>query len=372
MTPGRRISSHGAAIRSRSWPALTGLLLADRAAAVHIRVMIGRAVLLFAAWTISAAFAFAECLHSSELEAPPAAEGAPGVAESGSTRVDRARRVVVPVMVNGQGPFRFIVDTGANRSAISRGLAERLGLTPHAIGDVHSIDGVTSAPLVNVDSIQYGQLPVHGAALPMLEGGVLAGADGLLGVDGLQGRRLTLDFERRCIEIADAVTARRLSGWNEASGELRFGNLLLVEGRARGVRINILIDTGAGSNFANPALLEALGSNPIETELAANLAQRAETAGDQIALDAAVIIPRVIIGEVTARNVVAYVGDFHIFDLWGLRDEPTLLVGMPMLEQTTGLSIDYARAEVRFRFAPQLRTGSRIPGRSAHVTSIEH
>jgi predicted aspartyl protease len=46
------------------------------------------------------------------------------------TRIDRIGRIVVPVMINGQGPFRFIVDTGASHSTVSPQLAARLGLTP--------------------------------------------------------------------------------------------------------------------------------------------------------------------------------------------------------------------------------------------------
>ena len=39
------------------------------------------------------------------------------------TTRDHIGRVVVPVTLNGQGPFRFIVDTGANHSTISPQLA---------------------------------------------------------------------------------------------------------------------------------------------------------------------------------------------------------------------------------------------------------
>ncbi len=41
---------------------------------------------------------------------------------------DGIGRVVAPVMINGAGSFRFLVDTGANRTAISAGLARRRSL----------------------------------------------------------------------------------------------------------------------------------------------------------------------------------------------------------------------------------------------------
>src|SRR3546814_17311030 len=42
--------------------------------------------------------------------------------------LDARRRMAVQVMVEGQGPFSFLVDTGAERTVIARELAERLGL----------------------------------------------------------------------------------------------------------------------------------------------------------------------------------------------------------------------------------------------------
>ena len=60
-------------------------------------------------------------------------------AESGPAQVDRttqtedvrykkdaAERMTVPVLLSGHGPYRFLVDTGANRTAISREVASKL------------------------------------------------------------------------------------------------------------------------------------------------------------------------------------------------------------------------------------------------------
>src|SRR5262245_20212298 len=96
------------------------------------------------------------------LEAAPARAcesidpGAPNVA--GTTSKDSVGRAVALVSINGQGPFRFIIDTGANRSVLSRTLAERLGLAPSGEGVVHSIDGAEPATLVHVESLSFGDL----------------------------------------------------------------------------------------------------------------------------------------------------------------------------------------------------------------------
>jgi predicted aspartyl protease len=298
---------------------------------------------VFAAWAVGfffAANAAAQCIDAPDLAAYQTA--APEDFAAGATRSDRLGRVVAPVMVNGQGPFRFIVDTGANRSAVSDTLAARLGLTPHGTDTVHSVQGVSVAPIVNVERLQYGDVTLSASAVPVLGGNVLAGEHGLLGVDGMSGRRLRLDFERNCIEIVRSEQARRLRGWSTLPGEMRFGHLVVVRGVISGVRVHLLLDTGSDSSLANTALREAID---------ARLRRRGEalvayTAGADAELQNAIRLPRLTLGELEARDITAFVGDYHIFQLWGLTREPTLLLGMDVLSQARGLAIDYGRGAV--------------------------
>ena len=51
-------------------------------------------------------------------------------------------RMAVPVQIAGQGPFHFVIDTGATRTTLSRELAESLNLSPGPEVVVH---GVVSA-----------------------------------------------------------------------------------------------------------------------------------------------------------------------------------------------------------------------------------
>lgn len=316
----------------------------------------GRFFALFVAAVAFAGGAAAECVDAPDLAAYRTAT--PEDFALGPTRSDRLGRVVAPISVNGQGPFRFIVDTGANRSVLSQALVERLGLATTGSGDVHSVHGVSPAPLVEVASLHYGQLALNGTALPMLDGAVLAGEHGLLGVDGMRGRRLRMDFERNCIEIMPSREARRLRGWATVRGELRFGHLVVVRGAINGVRVNLLIDTGSDTSLANNALRDALNAR---VRNGARLDYTiAYTAGDQVILNRAMFIQRLSIGEVEVRNITAYVGDFHIFNLWGLQAEPTLLVGMDVLSQARGLAIDYERATVHLRTRDDLRFGTRL------------
>jgi predicted aspartyl protease len=302
------------------------------------------AALLVASFAVSADAA--ECVRAEDL--PVATSGAAVNAASGPTRDDRVGRIVAPIMVNGRGPYRLIVDTGANRSALSQALADELGLAPIGTGEVHSVHGVSIAPIVQVDSLTYGQVNLPSQPLPLLQGPVLAGQQGLLGVDGMAGRRLRLDFVRRCIEITPSAGARRLIGWTTLRGEMRFGNLVVLRGRIRNVDVNVLVDTGSDSSLANIALRDALRARAAPRADMLEYA-RAYSAGEPIVLQDAVALPELRLGELTVTDLLAYVGDFHIFEMWRLQDEPTLLIGMDVLRQSRGVAIDYERGTVHFR-----------------------
>lgn len=319
--------------------------------------MMLRVFLAIAALTCaSAGSALAQCITAPELEL----SRLEGPAAGGATRNDRLGRMVAPVMVNGAGPFRFIVDTGANRSVVSENLASRLGLPIVGAGSVHTVHGETGAQLVQVQTLNYGDLTLPGDQMPMLQGAMLAGEQGLLGVDGMQGRRLRLDFDEGCIEIVPSRGARPLGrGWTRLRGELRFGHLVVVPGRVAGTRVNVLLDTGANVSLANPALQRALRAR-VRTDGQAIDYARAYTAGEPIVLDSAIVVPDLDVGALEFTDILLYVGDFHIFNLWGLQNEPTILLGMDTLVAARGMAIDYGRSTVYFQLRGSNRSGARL------------
>jgi predicted aspartyl protease len=264
---------------------------------------------------------------------------------SGQTSEDRVGRVVAPVFVNGRGPFRFVVDTGANRSVLTPWLVAELGLSPHAMAEVNTVHGVISAPLTHIQSLDYGGVTLNATDLPVLEGPMLAGASGLLGVDGMAGRRLRIDFDRDCVEISPATRRLVSQNWITVRGTMRFGHLVVFPGRVRDIDVNLILDTGSDSTFANEALRVALASRLRQTEAIAV----ALSAGEPIVLSNFIHIQRMDVGPMEVRQVNAFVGDFHVFDIWGLVDQPALLIGMDVLAQTRAIAIDYQRGLIHFR-----------------------
>jgi predicted aspartyl protease len=279
----------------------------------------------------------------------PLDRDAPSVA--GATTRDAAGRAVALISINGQGPFRFIIDTGANRSVLSQALATRLGLVPSGEGVVHSIDGAELATLVDVESLSFGTLRLSRGDTPVLDGPMLDGQHGLLGVDGMAGRLLHIDFTNQCVEIYESAAQMPMQGWLSAPARLRFGSLLMVPGEIMGVDVNVLIDTGSDISLANQNFRDALRGVAARSIQYHN--GHAFTFGRPIVLEQSVWTPSLRLGRIVIDGVNAYIGDFHIFDFWGLKDEPTILIGMDVLARSREMAIDYERGVVYFRKRPR-------------------
>jgi len=107
---------------------------------------------------------------------------------------------LVPVYIDGQGPYAFALDTGASRSLIDQELADQMGL--QVVGradDVTGVTGTTEADIVRVDQWRAGdvQLPTSTAIVLDLPGSSRqSGLRGLLGSDVLSSfGAITVDYE---------------------------------------------------------------------------------------------------------------------------------------------------------------------------------
>jgi predicted aspartyl protease len=107
----------------------------------------------------------------------------------------------ISVMVNGRGPYRFGVDTGASGYLrVTPELAAALGLQPvgEALAGDPSGRNPTRIPIYRVDSLAFGGLSFAGiSATPfMLRSPALAGIDGIVGIGLFETLLLTLDYGR--------------------------------------------------------------------------------------------------------------------------------------------------------------------------------
>ena len=265
------------------------------------------------------------------------------------TRLDRIGRIVAPVKINGQGPFRLVVDTGASHTTISPALAARLGLeiNAHPALMLNGVTGAEEVPAVVIDRLQAGDLIIERADVPIVTSTIMAGADGILGVAGLTRERISVDFRHDRITIVRSHSNDDLSGMLRIPARRIAGGLLMVEARVGGVSTRAIIDTGAERTLGNAALRDQLRlrkriGEPNEitsvfgttTDISAGELQR---------------IPTITLGGASISQVNIVFGEFHIFKVWELDEAPTMLLGMDVLGTVRELIIDYRRREVYVR-----------------------
>jgi hypothetical protein len=125
---------------------------------------------------------------------------------------DHTVLVLVPVTVNGRGPYDFVLDTGASVSLIDQALAQRLGLA--STGTDHSVSGIggtVQVGFVAVKNWQMGRLKLPPA---QLGSGPIPGdrhdvtEQGLLGSDILsQFGTITINYDDSTLTVAHALAA---------------------------------------------------------------------------------------------------------------------------------------------------------------------
>ena len=278
------------------------------------------------------------------------------------TRLDRIGRVMTQVMVNGKGPFRFVIDTGASRSTLSPHLAKALGLTVPT-GRRVMLNGVTGAaevPTVVVDSLEIGSLKFVQQHLPVIFTSIMGNADGILGVAGFQDQRIDVDFKRDRVSVAESNGRRPHYSMVTARANRNDNGLMIIDMRVgRRILTKAVIDTGAERTLGNPVLQEAINKGKKHTPVSAIVhgATPDITDGDMQE------IRQARIGDLTLSNMDVIFADFHVFRLWGLDKEPALLIGMDMLGVLDRLVIDYRRNEVSM-FGQ--RASSRVVARDAY------
>jgi len=302
------------------------------------------------AWLIPvlpAGVIFAQGVAGGPAPAAPAAEQADEEANlfAAPTRLDRIGRIVAPVMINGQGPFRFIIDTGASHSTLSPALAAKLGLkiSADSLIEVNGITGTAQVPAVRVQKLQAGDLQIENTDFPVVWAPLMAGADGILGAAGLTQQRLTVDFEHNRVVISRAGRRTIPSGYMRLRAQRVTGGLITVTALVGGVRVRAVIDTGSERSLGNLALQDALSHRRFA---AVSRTTKVYGATSDVVPGDAQRAPTIAIDDMRIADVTLVFGDFHIFKVWNMEDKPALIIGMDVLGTVQSLGIDFQHADL--------------------------
>jgi predicted aspartyl protease len=298
------------------------------------------------ALSVSCTFAAAtESLPPSPEDAAAGALSAEDSLLAAPTTHDHIGRVVVPVMINGQGPFRFVVDTGASHSTISPTTVTALGLKARQQSVVlDGITGSTAVPAVTVDRLEAGVWTLERTAMPVVWAPVLGGADGILGAAGLSTQSLVVDFQHNRVAIAGHMGLSMRSEAMRVHGVRMADGLMAIKAMVGTVQVRAVIDTGAERSLGNLALREAVIS-PKMKGAEANLTSVYGATKD-VESGELLKVPTISMQSMRIEDVALVFGDFHIFKVWNLEDKPALIIGMDVLGTTASLGIDFKNEDI--------------------------
>jgi len=274
-----------------------------------------------------------------------------------AARTDAASHLTVEVLICGK-PYRFVVDTAAERTVIADDAARALGLPPSGTVSINGLTGRLRVPAVTAAAVEVGPFRREGILMPVLPRNLLA-ADGYLGLDVIDGTHVTFDFRDSLLSIAapelqgafqptTTATQVKLTG---SKGYLRVADCLVDS-----VAASAFIDTGAEISVGNVSLLNALRQRNRNLHEMRMIVLTGVTGGE---LSAEVIgIDRVRLQNLSFTHGALAISDVPDFETWKMKYRPSLLIGMDYLRQFDRISIDYRarRAEFQLSLAPPMPT----------------
>jgi predicted aspartyl protease len=258
---------------------------------------------------------------------------------------DAADRMTVPVMVDGDGPFAFVIDTGADRSAISGTLAARLHLLAGPTVLVSSTCDSRAEQTATIADLSVGGRVIHDVHAPVLSREAI-GADGILGIDALRGQRMVMNFRNHQLSVQSSRMLEPSPGAIVVTARNRYGQLILLDANVEGIPVYVILDSGAETSIVNSTFRQRM-----EDGLPAN-------AGHKPALILSVTggsnggqfgqLSALTLGDATINNLPVVYSDVYTFRLFHLEHRPAMLLGMDALRVFDHIEVDYPNREVKF------------------------
>ena len=290
-----------------------------------------------------AAAAEAPPLTHYQATSQPPAPGEAGHSSELPLAGDGFDRMTVPVRLGASGPYRFLVDTGSDRTSVSLELVRKLGLQERPRATMHSATGPSQVRMAYLPELQTGRRSVRHISAPMLDAADI-GADGILGIDSLRSQRVIFDFRQGTLSIhsgnsgepveegAIIVRARRMEG-----------RLVITNAEINGERVSVVLDSGSTLTVGNSALRRRLerrgGTSPIGPINLISVTGES-LRGELVSVD------RLDIGGARLEGLGIVFADAHTFRQLELDRKPALLLGMNALQGFDQVAIDFAEKTI--------------------------
>ena len=273
-----------------------------------------------------------------------------------SYRIAHGDRIVIPVELNGIGPFEFVVDTASSRTVLFDHVRLKLGLAgdPDTTMTIYGMVGEQSALALKLDRLSIGQEDIDGVEVadlpePRAEDDE---ADGILGLDILERYELLFDRPSQTFHLYSRRSGlpHSVTGWNSVRLQHQklptvpcafwfFGTLLNHSASAT------LLDLGAGITVINWQMAEKMGFRKADFPITRASEELKDVVGKS---EPVILITELFIriGQANWANKSVLVANTKIFGLLGLDEIPATILGAGLLKDSS-FAIDF-RNEVLY------------------------
>jgi predicted aspartyl protease len=249
--------------------------------------------------------------------------------------------IFADIMINGQGPFNFAIDTGASQMVVSERVAQKIGLKPITTTIMMGAggSGKVESPVYRLDQIQIGDVKIKNLPAGAFNDPLLSQVtDGIIGASLLADFIVTVNYPENRIELS-----HRNTNTGEPTPVWCFANLLLLPLDINGQQGNFVIDTGAVTTVVSHGLANALGVNENTPGAKVDLGIGGVGGFAGVVL----LVPKVTLKGANHSEAFDRVLGIDLQPISKmLQTEVAGLVGFDFLEKYK-LTLDYYKAEVR-------------------------
>ncbi len=180
-----------------------------------------------------------------------------------------SKHYFINVTINGKGPFRFMVDTGAPISVISQRLADSLHLEKSKGIKFTRNNKKFSASLYRIPQLKMGNAELNDYDMIVYPEPTIISyfkkefnehIDGILGFGAFSDYLMTLDFPNKRFLLENShlnPNHQKVSSFN-IKEKLPVTSIIFKDGTNRSMQYHFVIDTGSNEQFTLPPVVDVL------------------------------------------------------------------------------------------------------------------
>jgi len=269
-------------------------------------------------------------------------------AESNLSR-DLKGRPTSDVLVNGSGPFTFVIDTAAQTSAVGNRLITQMELLPHPKekAQIYGAAGIAEVPLYPIETMTVGGEKFRDLLIPTLSHVPDSNALGLVGMNLFASRKICFDHHDNRFVVTGSGDNCLTRKQARLPIDLIYGTFAKIKITIDGIAVTAIVDTGAQRSLANRKLMAALELTEASPGLSV------ETRNEGVTGHATDLVKgfsgAITLGDTELPAMPIEFSDLPVFQTLRVSDGPALILGNDALRQLEAFAIDYGTGEFLYQ-----------------------